>query len=311
MGQAQSYAPNASQIGTHAMHKDSLVFVNWANACTVNRGYVNIADKTLGFATSGNDAMACGKADIANVVSLGDGGSATCTFSKPIKNGVGFDFAVFENSFDHLFLELAFVEVSSDGIQFFRFPSHSLSDTLNQTSSFGSTQAMHLNNLAGKYKGGYGTPFDLQELSGIEGLDINSITHIKIIDVIGSIQANTATRDSKGNKINDPWPTPFPSSGFDLDAVGVIHQSAVVSVIESKMFSPQINFFPNPCRANDFITVSSNMPVKKIQLMDVQGKVIIETQQNSLMLKDIAPDVYFIRIENEFGILTKRLVVLP
>ena len=57
---------------------------------------------------------------------------ATVTFASPIYNGEGPDFAVFENGFDiddeydptgvlH-FLELAFVEVSSDGENFFRFP---------------------------------------------------------------------------------------------------------------------------------------------------------------------------------------------
>jgi hypothetical protein len=35
---------------------------------------------------------------------------------------------------------------------------------------------------------------------------------------------NYASCDSQGHQINDPWPTPFPTGGFDLDAVGVIHQ---------------------------------------------------------------------------------------
>jgi hypothetical protein len=308
---AQSFAPHATQIGSSAVHKDSLVFVDWANNCSVNRGYVNIADKSLGFANSGNEAMACGKADIANVLSLGDGGSAICTFSKPIKNGTGFDFAVFENSFDHTFLELAFVEVSSDGVHFFRFASRSLSDTVHQTNSFGSTQAIHLDNLAGKYKGGYGTPFDLEELNGINGLDINAITHVKIIDVVGSLQNDFVTRDSKGNKINDPWPTPFPSSGFDLDAIGVIHQNKMVDTEELENFKNQVHFFPNPCQVNSFLQVKSNLSIKHIQLLDLQGKVIIESEQNGLNVKDISPDVYFIKIRTEIGIVTKPLVVLP
>lgn len=308
---AQMFAPPATQAGSSAMHKDSLVFVDWVKTCSVNRGYVNIADKSLGFATSGNETMACGKADVANVLSLGDGGSAICTFSKPIKNGTGFDFAVFENSFDHTFLELAFVEVSSDGVHFFRFASRSLSDTVNQTNSFGTTQAIHLNNLAGKYKGGYGTPFDLEELNGINGLDINAITHVKIMDVVGSLQNDYVTRDSKGNKINDPWPTPFPSSGFDLDAVGVIHQNTTVGTDELENFAAHTHFFPNPCQVNSFLQVKSDLSIKHIQLLDLQGKVIIESEQNGLNVKDISPDVYFIKIRTEIGIVTKPLVVLP
>ena len=30
--------------------------------------------------------------------------------------------------------------------------------------------------------------------------------------------------DSQGHQINDPWPTNFPTGGFDLDAVGVINE---------------------------------------------------------------------------------------
>ena len=37
---------------------------------------------------------------------------------------------------------------------------------------------------------------------------------------------STIAPDSLGNWINDPWPTNFQTSGFDLDAVGVIHQAS-------------------------------------------------------------------------------------
>lgn len=67
----------------------------------------------------------------------------------------------------------------------------------------------------------------MQELTGIPQLNINSITHVKIIDVVGSINPTYGTHDKNNNIINDPWPTPFNSSGFDLDAIGVINQSAV------------------------------------------------------------------------------------
>jgi hypothetical protein len=171
--------------------------------------------------------MALGKS---GVVSLGDGGIATLTFSAAIFNGEGFDFAIFENSFSDDFLELAHVEVSSDGINFFRFPSVSLSPSDVQVESFGLLDATQIYNLAGKYRLFYGTPFDLQDLANELGLDINSMTHVRIIDVVGSILPEFATYDSQGNIINDPWPTPFPTSGFDLDAVGVIHQVGVNSL---------------------------------------------------------------------------------
>ena len=87
------------------------------------------------------------------------------------------------------------MEVSSDGVNYFRFPATSYTDTTVQTGSFGSTDATKINNLAGKYRALYGTPFDLEELKNENGLDVNNITHIKIIDVVGSIQNQYASRD--------------------------------------------------------------------------------------------------------------------
>ena len=43
-----------------------------------------------------------------------------------------------------------------------------------------------------------------------------------MVDVVGSIDPMYGTRDSLGNLINDPWPTPFATGGFDLDAVAVL-----------------------------------------------------------------------------------------
>ena len=34
---------------------------------------------------------------------------------------------------------------------------------------------------------------------------------------------NFSSCDFNGHQINDPWPTPFNTGGFDLDAVGVIN----------------------------------------------------------------------------------------
>ena len=159
---AQPYPPIVGQPGSTAIYKDSSAFVNWVTSCKVVRGLQDVSTPTLGLANGGDSSMVIGIAGTNGVVSLGDGGSATCTFQYPIKNGIGNDFAVFENSFDDTFLELAFVEVSSDGINFVRFPSHSLTDTTLQTNTFGTTDATKINNLAGKYRGSYGTPFDLQ-----------------------------------------------------------------------------------------------------------------------------------------------------
>src|SRR5262249_13856862 len=69
------------------------------------------------------------------------------------------------------------------------------------------------------------TPFDLAELAGTSPLlDVNNVQFVRLLDVVGTINPQYATLDGQGNIVNDPWPTAFGSSGFDLDAVGVINQ---------------------------------------------------------------------------------------
>lgn len=247
------YAPAAGKAGSSALNKDSSIFVNWAKKCKVYRGWKNIAQKDSGFATIGDSTSAMGKAGENGIVSLGDSGFAICEFFNPIRNGVGWDFAVFENTFIDSFLELAFVEVSSDGRRFFRFPSHSLSDTLMQTGPFGYTRPEKINNLAGKYRVGFGTPFDLSDLPDYKDLDKNSVRFIKLLDVVGSLNPKYAAYDTSGRKINDPWPTPYASSGFDLDAIGVIHENPVSELVS---FSKNtLVAWPNPLQNEEILRV--------------------------------------------------------
>jgi len=270
------FAPPVGQAGTTAIHKDSSVFVAWATTCTVTRGYMDISDPGLGFASAGDSTMALGIAGSNGVVSLGDRGTAILTFASPIQNGSGWDFAVFENAFSNTFLELATVEVSSDGINYYMFsPTSNTQDTV-QVSGFGSVDATKINNLAGKYIALYGTPFDLQELAGQGSLDVNNITHIKITDAVGCIQDAYATYDMNGRKINDPWNTPFASSGFDLDAVGVIHEVPLSSTDFSELL-PVINVYPNPVSSSAVIQFFfEESSVVKIYLYDISGRSVMK-----------------------------------
>jgi hypothetical protein len=263
------FPPPAGQEGTTAIHKDSSVFITWSTNAVVVRGYSDISVPDSGFVTFGEDQNATGYSDNI-IVSLGDGGYATLTFDIPLANGPGPDFAVFENAFLDDFLELAFVEVSSDGINFFRFDAVSLTQTDTQVETFGYLDATQIHNLAGKYRVEYGMPFDLEELNNIPDLNINSITHVKIIDVIGCIQDEYATYDSQGNKINDPWPTPFPSGGFDLDAVGVIHNTSNANIDD--LLISKLLVYPNPVSEYLFISFPVKLKLNSIELFDLLGK---------------------------------------
>lgn len=214
--QAGIYAPAAGQPGSTAIDKDSASFVAWATGWT---HYIPGADVSAAWQTP---EKALGKAvgDSFDVVSLGNGGQITLTFAQPITDGSGYDFAVFENSFSDTYLELAFVEVSSNGTDFFRFPNHS--DTPAPVSAFGSVDPTDIDGYGGKYRQGYGTPFDLSVMAGLAGLDVSRIIQVRLVDVLG----NGSEPDSSGHPIYDPYKTTG-AAGFDLDAVGVINQTPV------------------------------------------------------------------------------------
>jgi hypothetical protein len=118
---------------------------------------------------------------------------------------------------------LAYVEVSSDAAHFVRFDNASL--TQSPVAEFGSVDPRAITGLAGKYRVGYGTPFDLSWLqdrpevrSG--SVDLSHIVAVRMIDVVG----DGSMRDSFGHVIYDAYPT-ADSAGFDLEAVGLLHVS--------------------------------------------------------------------------------------
>ena len=309
------FAPAAGYPGSTAISKDSSAFVEWATGCSIQRGYKDIAVQDSGYATVGDTSSALGKAGLNGVVSLGDSGIATLTFQKPIFNGTGFDFAVFENGFyttsPLAFLEFAFVEVSSDGINFFRFPATSNIQDTAQVPMTGVDCSL-VNNLAGKYVFGYGTPFDLDELKNEAGLDVNNITHVRLIDAVGSVNPQYATRDQNGHKINDPYPTPFASSGFDLDAVGVINAVGLTSVVEQlAVSSRQLAIFPNPVISGSVVTLNMDDELvgKKLTVYEPTGKVVrqfcISTSDFRLPTSDFSKGFYFLSINS----LVTRLVI--
>lgn len=239
---AQSFAPEPGALGSTAIYADSNVFVSWATNVTVSRGYADAAVPGLGFVTYGTDQDALGVADGTSVVSLGDGGEAMVQLESPIYDGVGPDFAIFENGFIDHYMEFAFVEVSTNGVDFVRFECTSEIPLDQQLDNFSTSDCRMVNNLAGKYRQLFGTPFDLSELSGNASIDINEINYIRLIDVVGSIDPLYGSEDSFGNLINDPYPTAFESGGFDLDAIGIIHQQNVS--VDEKSLSGSI--YPNP-----------------------------------------------------------------
>ena len=300
------FAGPAETPGSTAMHRDSSDFIAWATSAQLQLGLMDIANVSSGTTSSGDATSPTGFPD-GNCISLGDSGVAILTFAQPIMNGNGPDFAVFENAFSDQFLELAFVEVSSDGVNFHRFPAISNTQTENQIGPFDAQgDATLLYNLAGKYRANYGTPFDLEELNGTFGLNVDAITHVKIIDVVGMINGNHVQNDSNGNPVNDPYATAFPSGGFDLDAIGVIHQAPVGM---NEKLSETFAVYPNPATSNGIIHISTESELEFVQLITVDGEEITKSTSTSISIGNVPSGIYFVQIHTSEGAYSSKIII--
>jgi hypothetical protein len=265
-------------IGTPAQDPNSIIinpiFRGWAT------GYSDYLPSGVVLPQWQDAAKALGTptGDHADIVSLGDleagginPGEITLVFGDPnipigqtdpngIKNVKGYDFAVFENGFisgfstsggsltGQMLSEFAFVEVSSNGVDFVRFPSVSL--TAGPVGAYGTVDVTDVYNLAGKHPNAYGictgTPFDLAELSDhpdvlAGSVDLDEIRFVRLIDVPGSGEFfdqpqsyfNPDSYDpnetphwtlfTQNHPVYDAWLT-WESGGFDLEAVGVLQE---------------------------------------------------------------------------------------
>jgi hypothetical protein len=182
-------------------------------------------------------------------------GRITLAFSEPVRDCNGYDFVVFENGLvslintgggsikGQMFAELGYVEVSSNGVDFVRFPSVSL--TTGPVGMYGTIEISDVYNLAGKHPNAegvcMGTPFDLREIAGEESVlsgvvDINNISCVRIVDIPGSGDYEDEAVGhidpgswplgdfyANSHPIYDAWIT-FGSGGVDLEAVGILEE---------------------------------------------------------------------------------------
>ncbi len=122
--------------------------VAWAKGMEVKRSST---------VTTGNYYDAIGQATTTEYVAI-LGGTATATFDRPVVNGDGADFVVFANNNNEDDGQ-AFVEVSSNGVNFFRFADK--------------TPVLAT---------GFGVAYDLSDLSDNDNLDKNNIRLVRLVD---------------------------------------------------------------------------------------------------------------------------------
>lgn len=306
-----SFCGAVGSVDCDAIAADSSAIVAWATGCTVVRGPADITHPEGPFVHYGDESMGIGPAGVITTaaVSLGDGGTATLTFALPIRDGEGPDFAVFENPFNDNFLELAFVEVSSDGEHYVRFPATSLTPTDMQVSPTGSVDPTQIHNLAGKYRVGYGTPFDLATLRDSSGINIDSIVYVRVVDVVGTIDPEYGSRDAYGHIVNDPYPTSdmiYGSGGFDLTGVAVLHQQTPAGIPSAPAVVERL--WPNP--ATDQIHIDCRKNGVTAQLFSIDGTLVsscrLQIGGNSISLSALVPGIYLLRTEGSCHKVVKR-----
>jgi hypothetical protein len=216
-----------------AIPSGSPLFTEWANNIDPTRTHFAPGGSTSITLTGFNSLGDLSAADIANGVSPG---YITVTFPEPIRNGPGPDFAAFENGFtfgspNGLFAELAYVEVSTNGVDFAEFPSISTNTApVAGSGAFAGFDTTNMYNLAGKNALGFGTPFDLSQLANdplvLTGkVDLQDINYVKLVDIPG----NGSFLDSLGDPILDNWLTTGGTAGYDFklgvgSGIGVLNE---------------------------------------------------------------------------------------
>jgi PKD repeat protein len=268
-------------------------FVAWASTVmdyspadqSIHEIFAN-PNKALGPVTGNNfDIVSLGDLYQAQIDSGELPGSLTVGFAVPIADGEGPDLAVFENGFmsgSKLFAELAYVEVSTDGITFARFPSISLNtDTVG---GYGGSDPTNLYNLAGKHVNAYddswGTPFDLSTLAQASevlagSVDLNDINYVRIVDIPGSGDF----KDSQGNPIYDAWITTG-SGGIDVEAIGVINMGSMETPIAEFTYASSgsaitINGYVGSASKIVIPRMIDGLPVTAIGSNAFKGKTIL------------------------------------
>ncbi len=205
-----------------------------------------------------------------HVYNLGVGGSIVLGFNEGaspriIRDLPGADFIIFENPLfengdpDWTFAELLYVEVSSNGVDFARFPV--ISKTPEPVAAYSTISPADVAGFAGVQPVlanvqnnnlspfdpllAGGDAFDLSDLSNhplvLAGkVNLNAIRQVRLIDVIG----DGRDTDRNGRPIFDP--TGDGVNGADIDAIAVIHGGP--AVLSARLMEPGGGNFNDPSR---------------------------------------------------------------
>ena len=170
-----------------------------------------------------------------DVLSLGIGGDVTLAFDVTLVDGPGADFTVYENPFvvggtSSIFAEYAFVEVSSNGTDFARFPAQilpggatwgSAPGYVGGTPGIANAQTNSIDPFDPVESGG--DSFDLAQLGGdplVQGglVDLSQIHFVRLVDAGSADIDAVAVIQHAGNQAAG-----VPTCDLSRDAQGFVH----------------------------------------------------------------------------------------
>jgi hypothetical protein len=108
--------------------------------------------------------------------------------------------------------------------------------------------------------------------------------------------------------INDPWPTPFPNGGFDLDAIGVIHQNTSVGLKENNL-DDNLYLYPNPINKGEKLLLSTSKDILFVSVYNFSGQKILSTKENFISTSELTEGIYFIEVNSVNNSITKKLLI--
>ncbi|MBL4769868.1 MAG: hypothetical protein JKY61_01670 [Planctomycetes bacterium] len=176
-----------------------------------------------------------------HVLTLGSGGDVTLAFDRIITDGPGADFVVFENTFEWMsttFPEVAMVEVSTNGVDFARFPMRYSGPFGMFTGGFDLTPWGTYSGVTGHVppianvdtnsispfnplEGG-GEGFDLADLADhalvVSGLvDLHDIHFVRLVDLVAGAEVDS--------RLVTVWDSGGALGNADIDSVAIINDT--------------------------------------------------------------------------------------
>lgn len=250
-----------------------------------------------------------------HVCVLGVGGSLTLGFASPIVDGPGADFVAFENALTFgggVFTEVAAVEVSTDGVNFARFPTRYVGPQVAQP-PFGTLPMGTFSGLVGgiptltnvatnaidprDLPNGGGEGFDLAELardplvqSG--AIDLGDVRFVRIVDVPAGL-----VQDSAGGLIFDHGGA---TGSADIDAIAVVRDQtdalAHAPIVELRIAAGgflEIEIGDaNGFADLDLTTLSASFDLAPLPLTSwLPAFTIVASDANKVTLRSLAPTV--------------------